>query len=129
MEEMEIFKQSIVLSNVLKQCIEQIINSIDYLNQKDVINRILLFSTSKKFKSNEIKHELEQEEEVEELFVSEVEQEEEEEERVEGLEDEEEEEEDKEDKDEKDEEEYEEDKDGGFDYDIEYEEDEYQNTD
>jgi hypothetical protein len=121
MEEVEIFKQSILLSNLLKQSIEHIAESINYLNQKDVINRILLFSTSKKFKFDDI----EQEEEEEELFVPEVESvEEEEREEVDKEEDDEEEEEEREDDDEEEREE-----EGGFDYDIEYEEDEYQNTD
>jgi len=128
MEEVEIFKQSILLSNLLKQSIEHIAESINYLNQKDVINRILLFSTSKKFKCDDMEKEKEkekEEEEEEELFVAEVEgvDEEEEIEDVLDLEKDEEEEEREEDEEEREEEE------GGFDYDIEYEEDEYQNTD
>ena len=72
MEEIELFTKTLFLSKGLKYCVEKIINSIDYLNQKDVINRILLFSNSKKFKSDKIKKEQEEEkEEQENLFVNE----------------------------------------------------------
>ena len=127
--------QLVSLSSILKQCVDHIVQSVSVINKNDVISRLLLFSSSKQIK---YKDSLKSDDDNEPLFVPEEEKEEEEEvEHIDGLSDLDElnidNDVDVDDVGEENGEEMDanevEDETGEYDFDVEYEEDEYQNTD